>query len=304
MRTDGSRDEVSGRSQRGWDALAVAAHAGRLELPDQTSNLTELDPMMSTIAKRYLSAPLKHDGRADVLRDRLRSFRAMEPGPTVSPMVQPHLSQVDDPRLHWIEQDGRSYVRTTERRYDVVILDLPEPTTLQYNRYYTREFFREVRRILSPHGVLSFSLGQYANYLSQGLSQQLAIGYGTLLGVFVRVEMIPFSRVLFLASDGALTLEIAEQLRTHRISTQWVQSGLLEAVLAEDRTRELGRVTRLSAPTNRDFAPELQRVSLRHWLGRFHLPPAGWIGLGVGLLLAALLGLGRVPLAVASAGFA
>ena len=38
-----------------------------------------------------------------------------------------------------IQSDGRLFGRS-EQRYDVVIVDVPDPSTSQINRFYTREF--------------------------------------------------------------------------------------------------------------------------------------------------------------------
>ena len=64
-----------------------------------------------------------------------------------------------DPRIHVIHTDGRLHVKRSREQYDVVIVDVPDPSTSQINRFYTREFFAEVRRMLVPGGVVSFSLG-------------------------------------------------------------------------------------------------------------------------------------------------
>ena len=107
-----------------------------------------------------------------------------------------------DPRIHVINSDGRLFVRQTPRQYDVVIADVPDPSTSQLNRFYTREFFAEVRRILLPGGVLSFSLGTYENYLSPELARLIGVAERTLREVFANVLILPGGRVFFLASDG------------------------------------------------------------------------------------------------------
>ncbi len=82
-----------------------------------------------------------------------------------------------DPRIRVLTTDGRLYVKQTAERYDVVILDVPEPSTSQMNRFYTREFFAEVRRVLVPGGVLALSIGHYdEGYLDPEMSRVLAIG--------------------------------------------------------------------------------------------------------------------------------
>ncbi len=61
---------------------------------------------------------------------------------------------LDDPRVSVIYTDGRYYVKQTDRHYDMVILNIPDPTNTMLNRFYTLEFFQEVQRILNPGGVL------------------------------------------------------------------------------------------------------------------------------------------------------
>ena len=63
-----------------------------------------------------------------------------------------------DPRVHLIYQDARHFLSTTDHRYDVILMALPEPKSAQLNRFYTREFYRLVTRKLSPGGVFSFAL--------------------------------------------------------------------------------------------------------------------------------------------------
>src|ERR1039457_4301424 len=42
----------------------------------------------------------------------------------------------DDPLIHVYNKDGRRFLGETDQRYDVVIINLPEPSTIQINRYY------------------------------------------------------------------------------------------------------------------------------------------------------------------------
>ena len=71
----------------------------------------------------------------------------------------------------------------------MVILDVPDPSTSQVNRFYTREFFAEVRRILTPDGVLSLSIGHYdEGYLDAEMSRVFATAHRTLKEVFAHVR--------------------------------------------------------------------------------------------------------------------
>jgi hypothetical protein len=106
-----------------------------------------------------------------------------------------------------------------------------------------------------------------------------------------------------LASEGELTLDIAERLDAAGIRARWLSRPVLAAMLSPDRLVELDRAARAPAPLNRDAFPSLQTAALRRWLGRFDLGFLPWAAAGIGALLAAGLVLGRVPLAVATIGF-
>jgi spermidine synthase len=63
-----------------------------------------------------------------------------------------------DPRVRLIFRTPGAFWLTGNSRYDVILMNLPEPGSAQLNRYYTREFFATVARRLEPEGVFSFTL--------------------------------------------------------------------------------------------------------------------------------------------------
>ncbi|MGQ9660922.1 MAG: hypothetical protein ACUVWX_01115 [Kiritimatiellia bacterium] len=59
-----------------------------------------------------------------------------------------------DPRVTFVSEDAPRYVQRCQETFDVIIVNAPEPRTTSANRYYTVEFFRAVRRILSHRGFM------------------------------------------------------------------------------------------------------------------------------------------------------
>ncbi len=211
---------------------------------------------------------------------------------------------LDDARIRIATTDGRRFVRRTPARFDVVIVDLPDPSTSQLNRFYTAEFFGEVRRVLAPGGVFAFGLGRYENYVSPELARLLASARGTLAAVFPHVLLIPGGRVFFLASDGPLDLDIAARLEQRGLHPRLVNRHYLDAMLAPDRLADLDRAVARPAAPNTDFSPALYYYYLRHWLSQF-AAQSGVLGGGLALLLAAYLArLRAVPRVIFAAGFA
>jgi spermidine synthase len=58
-----------------------------------------------------------------------------------------------DPRVRFIENDGRNYVLLTKKKYDVISCDPTHPT-LGCNNLYTREYFTLCKKILNKNGVI------------------------------------------------------------------------------------------------------------------------------------------------------
>ena len=107
-----------------------------------------------------------------------------------------------DPRLTTYIEDGRHFIRRTDHRYQVIISNLPEPSSAQINRFYTVEFFALVKEKLLPDGVFSFIVPSSENYISSEQAELLASLYYSLKSIFSTVTIIPGDSNIFLASEG------------------------------------------------------------------------------------------------------
>ncbi|MEW6515711.1 MAG: polyamine aminopropyltransferase [candidate division FCPU426 bacterium] len=71
-----------------------------------------------------------------------------------------HRGAFDDPRLRLIVGDGRRFVQETAEQYDVVLIDASDPS---YDGpaylLYTRQFYQEVAKRLSPAGIVATQAG-------------------------------------------------------------------------------------------------------------------------------------------------
>ena len=147
-----------------------------------------------------------------------------------------------DPRVRVITTDGRRYVDSTEEHFDIVILDLPEPITGALNRFYTAEFFGEVRRSLRPGGILALHLPSAENYWSPELTRRTASIYRTLQTSFPSILVLPGERNFLLASDMALEADprtLAQRLVQRGVQTRWVTPAYLDYILATDRFEQV-----------------------------------------------------------------
>jgi spermidine synthase len=189
-----------------------------------------------------------------------------------------------DPRVHIHALDGRRFLKSTTERFDVIIVNLPDPHTAQLNRFYTEEFYREAAAKLRPGGIVSFQVTSSENYLSQEQADFLRCLERTLRAVFPEVTAIPGQTVHFFAAakPGTLTSdpkELVRRLRARGLHTQYVREYFLPYRMSPDRMQdlELQIEPQPNTPINRDFAPVAYYFDVALWSSRFHRTSARWI---------------------------
>jgi spermidine synthase len=211
-----------------------------------------------------------------------------------------------DGRVHVHHADGRLFLKSAGQQFDVVVLNLPEPRTAQLNRFYTEQFFREVRERLAPDGVVGLQLHAAEEYISPELAQFLRCVDGTLRQVFPEVTAIPGETVHFLAAarSGILTADpqlLLSRLRQRGIQTTYIREYYLPFRMAPERMAELHEQLQggAGARLNRDFAPIAYYFDVALWGSQFSgkyrdafLAAASTrfhgIALGLGVLIAAI----------------
>jgi spermidine synthase len=215
----------------------------------------------------------------EILKHPAACVTYVELDPLLIEAAQVHLPLEDAailnaPRVTLILTDGRLYVKTSRHTFDVVILDLSEPATGALNRFYTREFFEEVRAILNPGGVFALGLPSAENYWSAELARRNGSVYHTLRAVFPEVAVLPGEHNFFLVSDAVLETDptvLAGRLTGRGVETRWVTPGYIEYVFTTDRF--VGVQAELAATAgvrlNRDLEPICYYYDLALWLSRF-----------------------------------
>lgn len=195
-----------------------------------------------------------------LLHPSLQRVDYVELDPAVIALAARHSLLPSDPRLHIHATDGRLFVQRSSGFYDVIIANLPEPQTAQLNRFYTVEFFREVRSRLTPGGVFSFALPASENYIGPQLAELLRVIRASLGAVFPNIALLPGDTVHFFASAAPLPLSpdlLLERLRARRLPTLYVSEYFLPFRMSPERVTSLASVIHPlpSTPLNRDFAP-------------------------------------------------
>lgn len=81
----------------------------------------------------------------------------------------------DHPAVRVLNQDGFNYLEDSKDFYDVIIIDFPDPKTIDLNRLYTLEFYRLCYNQLRPNGLLITQAGSpyYATRAFKGIQKTL-----------------------------------------------------------------------------------------------------------------------------------
>ncbi len=190
----------------------------------------------------------------------------------VGPLLDARQRQaLADPRVRVIYGDGRSHVKRTRRRYDVVYARVPDPTNAFLNRYYTVEFFREVKRVLAPGGVLALDLSANPNYLGPEMGPYASSVYRSLTAVFGHVVHSHGDTIHFAASDvpGVATDapdELARRFTAHGVDTDHFFVESFHSDFQPERVRDMReRLLAHEVRLNNDLHPITYFYSFLLW---------------------------------------
>jgi len=194
-----------------------------LKHPIDELDYVELDPLIIKVAKKYSSAPA-----------------------------------LDNPRVKIKYTDGRFFVKHTQEKYDLIVVNFPPPSTLQLNRVYTQEFFSEAHYRLNPEGIFTFGLPSSEAYMSKEMINHNRCIYQTLKEAFPNVSVIPGDYSIFLASPGidlsTIDLEtICERFQNRKLETSLFTVPYIEYKLSPER------IERLLAPLLGEGHPEINQ---------------------------------------------
>lgn len=218
-----------------------------LKYPVKRVDYVELDPVIIEMARKYL--PAKDSG------------------------------YLDRSEVHIINEDGRFYVKRTDQTYDCVIINLGDPYTAQLNRFYTVDFFKEVDRILSKGGVVSFGLTSSENYIGEELRDYLRSVYLSVREVFPDVFIVPGDTAYFLASNEKDMLTsssrvLMDRMKERGVDATYVREYYLLSKLSPERIVYAERTIREKVPValNRDFKPVSYHYATVFWSTHFDTP--------------------------------
>ncbi|MEF8824649.1 MAG: fused MFS/spermidine synthase [Desulfohalobiaceae bacterium] len=210
-------------------------------------------------------------------------------------LPQSTLRALEDSRVSVRHGDGRLWMKRTDREYDLIIVDVPDPVTAALNRYYTREFFREARKRLRPDGALVIGADSTPDLRDTAAANRNSALYHTLNSVFSRVKVAGEKFMLFFASrsQGGVSVDartLGRRFERRGIEDEAFSSGHFRLLLRKPDVRRAnwvvsshGRGTgaHLDSPEPAPLSPgtlgeqakrDLQRVNEAFFINRDFKP--------------------------------
>jgi len=183
---------------------------------------------------------------------------------------------LNDPRVQLIHADGRKHIKTTESRYDVLIINLPDPMTAQLNRFYTVEFFQEARRITLHGGLLALSLTSSENIIGPTLAQLLNSLHGSMSAAYRDVLVLPGGTARFFGSMEAGTLVsepqvLVDRIKERQLGLHYVREYYLLFNLSQERLDYFRGILEAAKGIriNHDLSPSCYFYDIIHWSAQY-----------------------------------
>lgn len=141
-----------------------------------------------------------------------------------------------DNRFKILIRDGRKYVKDLIRYdnkpgdsslralgFDIVYVNVPEPSTLLLNRYYTQEFFADLSRIIMENGVVALKITSSENYQQGIVTDYTSSVFHTVRSVFPELVVAPGTQNFIFASNDSSTISDNPEKLAQRYSDTGVK---------------------------------------------------------------------------------
>jgi len=190
----------------------------------------------------------------EILKHPVEQVDYIELDPVLTEAARPYVSRetrqaLSDPRVRLIHTDGRLFVKTARKTYDLIIVDHPDPLTAELNRYYTENFFREAQSLLHQDGVLVTGTTSSPDLRGTALANRNTTIYHTLGLVFDQVLPAGERFMFYFASDapGQVTVKastLLERYLDRNIDLQGFSPQRFHTLLEQSQLQRVNWVVR------------------------------------------------------------
>jgi len=214
----------------------------------------------------------------EILKHRPQKIYFLEIDPELIALQKKYLS-IKNEGVEILNQDPRYFLKKTAEKFDIIILNLSDPSSLLINRFYTFEFFKTLKEKLNPQGIFSLSLSFSPSFPNNELKSLNLSIFKTLRKIFKEVKIFPEDNILYLASLSSLSLEEAlENFQNKDLNTRFLTKKHLEYRLKNPRNSFFVELfEKEKAQINSDFLPKSYFFTNLYWISHFQPKISGFL---------------------------
>jgi spermidine synthase len=255
------------------DALAFESGGAEAELFAHLTALQHPEP------KRILLLGGGWDGiLRELLRHRPLRIDAVTFDPASLALLRRHLpadirASLTNPAVRLTRADPRQFLKNSAFAWDLILVDMPEPSSGETNRFYTREFFTQCAARLHPGGIVALRLPAAENLWTPPTTRRTASVYHALASVFHEVLVLPGAMTVMTASAAPLPRSpelLTDRLQERGLQTRLISKPFIQYLFTNDRFADAERRLKgTDVPVNTDIRPVCYPYAVISWLSRF-----------------------------------
>ena len=242
----------------------------------------------------------------EILKYNVSRIDYIELNPWIFRIGKQFTESLEDKRINAIETDARLFLKKSSNKYDIVLINLPEPSTAQINRYYTIEFFRLLKKKLNQNAIISLGLPSTANYISKEAARVNSVIYITIKQVFKEILIIPGEKNFCIIADNPLNINIGKLIEDKGIDNVYVNQYYIDDTILKQRSNYILANISHDVNINKDFRPVSYFNQLLFWISQFNINLNVFLIISIIILFALTLLISRlnpVNLGMFAAGF-
>ena len=146
----------------------------------------------------------------------------------LDPALTKILKGLIDKRIEIINIDATSFLKQQKNKFDVIIMQMPFPTSIQINRFYTKEFFKNIKQSLVPSGIFAFNITGSSSYLTVPLKKlNVSINHALIEAFPKPSSTITLLGEQFIYLAGRLPKNLGAQMLFERLKDQNITTSFL-----------------------------------------------------------------------------
>ncbi|OGF45366.1 MAG: hypothetical protein A2452_04195 [Candidatus Firestonebacteria bacterium RIFOXYC2_FULL_39_67] len=192
----------------------------------------------------------------------------VQPDPLIASMLTSLQNLHDIKKTALINDEARHYLENTRKKYDLIVCSLSAPSTAFIGRYYTKEFFEEVKASLLPDGVFVSKISSFG----EEIPGYDAAAYFTLKSVFPHCLVSAGDVKYLFASNGAYISmnadELKERYKNKRINSEYFNRYVFKTIFEKDRILEFVKELeeRKEKIINSDYEAGGYYLNIKYWM--------------------------------------